>query len=64
MYSGTIGKWVVTNSSSPPTQADINAQERMGYEFVTVCAYDSNNNPPDFFAYYRYRGGRHPNSNR
>lgn len=64
MYGGTLGKWRVETSSSAPTAAMINAVEKEGYELAFICCYDSNSNAPDFFAYYRYRGGRHPNATR
>ena len=59
MYSGTLGNWRVETYGSHPSPSDINAVEKEGYEFVCVCATVSK-----FYAYYRYRGGRHPNTTR
>ena len=59
MYSGTLGTWRVETYGGPPSASDINAVEKEGYEFVCVCATVST-----FYAYYRYRGGRHPNTTR
>jgi hypothetical protein len=59
MYSGTIGKWKVVSYGSAPTEADIQAVEKEGYEFVSICA---RNHEVQFHAYFRYRGGRHPNN--
>ena len=64
MYSGTLGKWKMVQTQSPPTPADINVEEKQGYELAFICTYNETGDPPEFFAYYKYRGGRHPNATR
>jgi hypothetical protein len=57
MSAGHVGKWLIQNFTGAPSEADLQAIEKQGYEIKAITAYDSNGQPLTYTVFGRYRGG-------
>lgn len=57
MSIGHVGKWLISTVVGVPSEADLQAIEKQGYEIKHIAAFDSNGNPLQYTIFARYRGG-------